>query len=57
MTPIPQEPKVVILVRPNEGVKAVATNVSLDIKVEVTDSVERFIQAAKGQPYSFIPQN
>jgi len=53
MTPLPQNPIVVVLVDGSNGGAPlrVATNVSADTKVVVTDNPHEFKELAEGKPF------
>ena len=51
MTPLPQNPVVVVLVNEQREVVASATNVSPDLKIVTTRNAERFEQEALGKSF------
>lgn len=51
MTPLPQNPEVVILLGPDRGVLAIASNIDPNMTVTVTSDVSTYKNAALGKPF------
>lgn len=52
MTPLTQDPKVIVLIDAIDDVAKVATNVAADIEVVVTSSSAVYQELAKGMPFN-----
>ena len=51
MTPLTQDPQIVILYNKDTGEKAIATNIDPDVNVKVTDNATEFMKLAQGLPF------
>ena len=54
MTPMPQSPMIVVLADNTRGITKIATNISPEIKVEVTNNPDYFEQCALGKPFVIV---
>ena len=53
MTPLPLNPKVIILVDPETGERlATASNIDPELSVNITDNPAYFEEASKGLPFN-----
>jgi hypothetical protein len=55
MTPLTQNPTVIVYATLNGGIQRIATNVAEDINVQVFACKESFDAAAKGMPFQLDP--
>ena len=53
MIPIPQQPRITILVKEGQGIVKIATNIDPEIKVLITDNQTEFDAEAKGEPFVY----
>jgi hypothetical protein len=56
MTPLPVNPKVVILVDEAGSWQAIASNIDPELYVNITDNPAYFDEAAKGLPFNSLNQ-
>lgn len=51
MTPLPENPKMVVLINENREVVAYATNIAPTVEIVQTRSLERFNDEKRGMPF------
>ena len=55
MTPLTQDPTLVVLINENREIVATATNVAQDLKIVQTRNVDKFTAASQGMPFVTDP--
>ena len=55
MTPLTQDPNILVWIDPKFGVMKIATNIAPELRIEIVDNEADFIDKAPGKPFNFDP--